>query len=243
MYRRSIGEIKMNYSVKMRAEKDGRHISGAERIVRENEIDAAVSALIKRVQKHNNGNSDSITVKIAKINKPVQVISALEVVQPEIQNTEEARALIMSELSQLNLRGEEILKLFYSLENMRGAVLLDIKTLERLEPDKLRGVRVTNMDYEGNTGAEKNHFKEALCLASKVANCPYIAGELCASDDINYTTGYFASGIRGYVRIANIKKSGERKGGRIFLFSGKKENIGECINYLENQPVMVKLNI
>ena len=238
---------KIAYSVKMRAQREGCHISGAERIVGESEIDAAVSTLVQRAMTHPNGTADSVSVKIDKIEKPIQFIPALPVTQPEIQDTEEARAALLSELALLGLPGEKILDMFYSLENMRGAILLDMKTLERLEPDPERGIRATNMDFERNEvekggSVQKNHFKEALCLASKVASCPYIAGELCASDDPNYTIGYFASKTRGYVRLVNIKKAGERKGGRIFLFSGEKENINDCIDYIENQPVMVRLD-
>ena len=233
---------KIAYSVKMRAQKDECHISGAERIVGEDEISAAVSALVQRAMTHPNGTADSVSIKVDKIERPIRFVAALPVTQPEIQNTEEARAALLSELSLLGLSGEKILEMFYSLENMRGAVLLDMKTLERLEPDRERGIRASNMDFEDNDSVQKNHFKEALCLASKVANCPYIVGELCASDDPNYTIGYFASKTRGYVRLVNIKKAGERKGGRIFLFSGEKGNISECIDYIENQPVMVKLD-
>jgi len=238
---------KIAYSVKMRAQKDGHHISGAERIVGEDKIGAAVNALVQRAMTHPNGTADSVSVKIDKIECPIQFVAALPVTQPVIQDTEEARAALLSELTFLGVPGEKVLDLFYSLENMRGAILLDMETLERLEPDRERGIRATNMDFVGNDSeregsVQKNHFKEALCLASKVANCPYIAGELCASDDPNYTTGYFASKTRGYVRIMNIKKAGERKGGRIFLFSGEKENISECIDYIENQPVMVKFD-
>ena len=230
----------MNYSVKMRAEKESRHVSGAERIVHEDELEVAASALIKRARTHVSGAADFISIKISKIHRPVQTIPALKVTQPETKNTEETKALLLSELNSLGLQGEKILDLFYSIENMRGAILLDMNTLERLEPDAERGVRVTTMDYEGNDGAQKNHFKEALCLASKAASCEYIAAELCASDDPDYTIGYFASKTRGYVRLTNIKKAGLRRGGRVFLFSGKKENISQCIDFLENQPVMVR---
>jgi 6-carboxyhexanoate--CoA ligase len=230
----------MNYSVKMRAEKDERHISGAERIVCKDEIGSAVNALIKRAMNHDNGAADCVSLRICKIERPIQTIPCLPVTQSAAINTEQAKTMLLLELSLLGLPGDKILELFYSLENMRGAVLLDIKTLERLEPDRERGIRASNMDFEGNNEVKKNHFKEALCLASKVASCPYIIGEICASDDPGYTTGYFASKTRGYVRIANIKKSGERWGGRIFLYSGGKENIGKCIDFIENQPVMVK---
>jgi len=230
----------MKYNVKMRAEKDGRHISGAERIVGENEIESALHDLVKRAKEHPNGEAENITVKIYKIKREIITIPPLNITESQIRSPEEARALLSKELENLGLSSKEILNLFYSLKSMRGAVLLDTKTLKRLEPKQERGIRATCMDYEGNAGSAKNHFKEALCLASKVASCPYIIGELCASDDAEYTTGYFASSKRGYIRIPNIKQKGDVRGGRIFLFSGEQENVKECIDYIENHPVFVK---
>ena len=105
---------------------------------------------------------------------------------------------------------------------MRGAVLLDADTLERLEPDLERGVRATMMDAaESDSGAHcspcKNHYAEAMVLAAKVANAPGLVAELCISDDPDYVTGYIASKTLGYVRIAPLKKVGSPFGGRIFL--------------------------
>lgn len=37
---------------------------------------------------------------------------------------------------------------------MRGAMLLDVDRLIRLEPDKKRGIRATNMDQERMKGTE-----------------------------------------------------------------------------------------
>jgi len=230
----------MNYSVKMRAEENGLHISGAERIVGKNEVEEAVSSLMARIRSHPNGNPDSVVIKINQIKRGIVEIPALEVTEPTIRSVEEAKVELGAELERMGLPSERILDLLYSLKDMRGAVLLDAATLERLEPDQERGIRASNMDYAGNTGGGKNHFREALCLASKVANCPFIIGELCISDDKDYTTGYFASQERGYVRIANIKTKGDLIGGRIFLFQGMRENIQECIDYLENQPVFVR---
>ena len=49
---------------------------------------------------------------------------------------------------------------------MRGAMLLDVDRLIRLEPDKKRGIRATNMDQErmkgDRIGNEKNHYEEAI---------------------------------------------------------------------------------
>ena len=232
----------MSYSVKMRAEKDGHHISGAERIVDKNEIAAVVLNLLKRGQQHPNGEADFMILKIDKIQQEITNISPLEVSTPPSRNLEEAKALILNELEQIGLNGQGIWDLLYSLKNLRGAALVDAKTLERLDPDIQRGVRATNMDYAGKHSETKDHFKEALCLASKVASCPYILCELCISDDPEYTTGYFASKERGYVRIANIKSKGDTKGGRIFVFNGQPQDITKCINYLEKCSVMVTAN-
>ena len=85
---------------------------------------------------------------------------------------------------------------------MRGAMLLDVDRLIRLEPDKKRGIRATNMDQErmkgDRIGNEKNHYEEAIVLATKVANCPGIIGEICISDDPEYVTGYVSSIVIGY---------------------------------------------
>lgn len=52
------------------------------------------------------------------------------------------------------------------------AMLLNADTLERLEPDVTRGIRATFMDSadDNDNRMGKNHFKEALVLATKVAN-------------------------------------------------------------------------
>ena len=59
-------------------------------------------------------------------------------------------------------------------------------------------------------------MREALVLATKVQSCPGIVGELCWSDDPDYTVGYVAcNGI--YHRIPNMKEMGNPIGGRVFL--------------------------
>ena len=158
-----------------------------------------------------------------------------------VHNAAEARAVLAAELRWLGLEPERILPLLYDVRPMRGAVLLHADSLRRLEPDQARGVRATCMDYTGNDGGGKRHLQEALCLATKVAHCPWIIGELCISDDPDYTTGYFAARGRGYVRIPHIKERGSGLGGRVFLFRGGEADVPRCIDYLERQPVMVDL--
>ena len=230
----------MLYSIKMRAESGSRHISGAERIVERREMAQVMDALTKRGLEHPNGPAENITVTVRHITRPLLTIQALPVRDPKVQDMDEARRVLDAELRALGLQSGPVLSLLYGLrEPMRGAVLLHADNLQRLEPDQQRGVRATCMDYTGNSGEGKNHFKEALCLASKVASCPQIIGELCISDDPDYTTGYFASRDRGYVRIHHIKASGMQLGGRIFLFRGEPGSLDQCMDYLEHQPVMV----
>ena len=105
---------------------------------------------------------------------------------------------------------------------MRGAMLLDVDRLIRLEPDKKRGIRATNMDQErmkgDRIGNEKNHYEEAIVLATKVANCPGIIGEICISDDPEYVTGYVSSKEIGYRRITKMKRMGAKKEEEYFCF-------------------------
>jgi 6-carboxyhexanoate--CoA ligase len=136
---------------------------------------------------------------------------------------------------------------------MRGAMLLDADTLERLEPDRARGVRATYMDAAspeksrqarpsrtgGEDACKKNHFAEAVVLATKVANAPGIVGEICVSDDPDYVTGYVATKEIGYCRITTIKRKGDPCGGRIFLYRGPREKVAETIRFLQEQCVLV----
>ncbi len=230
----------MLYSIKMRAESGSRHISGAERIVERHDMAQAMDALTRRGMEHPNGPAEAVTVTVRPITRPLVRIPALPVHEPRVCDQHEARRVLTEELRGMVLNPTPVLDLLYGLRQpMRGAVLLDVTSMERLEPDPQRGVRATCMDYTGNRGEGKNHFREALCLASKVAHCSQIIGELCISDDPDYTTGYFASQRRGYVRIHHIKQAGQQMGGRIFLFRGQQAEVGQCMDYLENQPVMV----
>lgn len=245
------------YSVKMRANKKcgGKevHISGAERIIGKDDIDACCAMLLKRAMYHSKGEPDFINIKVEKIDRSdIEYIDALPVAAYEVSAAEEGLLKLEELMCEAGIaRASEIAGMMKLTYGMRGAMLLDIRTLERLEPDTERGVRVTYMDgMDGMAGGAwaagnetgKNHFREALVLATKVAACPSIAGELCISDDPDYVTGYFASRKTGYCRITKLKEPGDPCGGRIFLYDGKRSDVEECIRYLEKQKVLVRMD-
>jgi 6-carboxyhexanoate--CoA ligase len=126
-------------------------------------------------------------------------------------------------------------------------MLLDIEGV-RLEPDLLRGVRVTRMGITkeastdlsaklGKIGINNNTVKEALILVSKVHRHPMIIGELCISDNPGYTTGYVATRAHGYIRLPRIKKKGIPYGGRAFFITGGE--VKGLIKYLQTTPVLI----
>ena len=138
---------------------------------------------------------------------------------------------------------EKLQELLKATFPMRGAMLYDIATGNRLEPDCARGVRATYMDvrHSSEVDGQKNHFNEAIVLATKVANAPGMVAELCISDDPYYVTGYVASNELGYVRIMKMKEMGDENGGRIFLFDSRKARAEECVGYLQQKKVLVEV--
>lgn len=237
------------YSLKMRAAscKNGveKHISGAEKIVQKEEIHNYANALIERALYHSKGNPDFVNIKIENVRKEdILYLEALPFRTIQVNNHHEGIKKVEELLSEMAIPNiDKILGLVQRFQNMRGAMLLDVDTLERLEPDKKRGIRVTYMDgvykMKEKFKNEKNHFKEAIVLATKVAYAPNIIGEICISDDPDYVTGYVASKEKGYVRIAKLKEIGSTMGGRIFLWRGERSKIKENIKYLEKQCVRV----
>lgn len=232
------------YSVKMRASADNRHISGAEKIVPPHQITPCVTRLIQRGMGHSKGEPDQLSVKIARLEESeILSLDALPVHTLAVDSFHAGLEKFRAFLRALDItRVEEIIGLISETYAMRGAMLLDVDTLERLEPDRERGVRATCMDARRTglpDGAEKNHFAEAIVLATKVAHAPNIIGELCISDDPEYVTGYAASLTTGYLRITKLKPLGSEKGGRIFLYRGDKSQVGRTISFLQEQPVIV----
>lgn len=233
----------------MRAAKASSHISGAERIVEEGEVSAVAKAMVERALTHSKGKPDFINVKVEEVKEPLK-LPALKVTTNEAKSPEEGWRIAADLLKADGIENvDKLLTLFKDTYSMRGAMLVDAETLERLEPNPERGVRATYMDREREgvgrgVGVErgvgvKNHYLEAIVLATKVANAPGIIAEICMSDDPDYVTGYVASRRLGYQRITCLKEKGDSAGGRIFLYRGKKEDVSKTIEFLEKTPVLV----
>ena len=242
------------YSLKMRASQhvgEGensheQHISGAERIVSRDSVEAVCSAMVRRAMTHSKGDPDFINVKIEKVHESdIQILKALPVTRIDVETwregLEKAFGLVGDAAAGIREKLPELLRETFP---MRGAMLYDIATGKRLEPNHERGVRATYMDalHSSVVDSCKNHFNEAIVLATKVANAPGMVAEFCVSDDPNYVTGYVASKELGYVRIMKMKEMGDENGGRIFLFDSRKAKAEDCIEYLQKQKVLVDVS-
>ena len=233
------------YSIKMRASKAGRHVSGAERIIDQQELAAAAGCLSERALHHGLGRADFINIKMEEIQPgELEYLTALPVSTRPAANVEGSYVIMRQLLAELGLaaQAEELINLLRHVHPMRGAVLYDIATNRRVEPDKERGIRVTYMDAEGAGvgSSSKNHFREAIVLATKVVNAPGVLAELCMSDDPDYLVGYLASKKHGYVRLTPMKNMGDPHGGRVFIFDSRLAQAQAAIAYLEKQKVLVR---
>ena len=236
------------FSVKMRAsrERDGvrEHISGAEHMVAASEVPELARDLVLRAQNHSKGVPDFINIKVEEVEEASCLrLKALSVRSLSCETAQEGLALARDLLRKAGVADPDaVVRLMPKAGKLRGAMVLDADTLERLEPDRERGVRATNMGRAENTqkGTTKNHYAEALVLATKVANAPHIVAEICISDDPDYVTGYVASKSLGYVRILRMKELGSSEGGRIFLYRGPREELSATLEFIERKPVLVE---
>ncbi|MDO4575681.1 MAG: 8-amino-7-oxononanoate synthase [Planctomycetia bacterium] len=234
------------YQIKMRAQAGGKHLSGAERMLPQPLLPQQAETLVHRAIFHPRGVPEQVVLKIEKIEpEKIEILDALPVSEIRAASVAEAwRALENLLREEGFLAPEKILAHFPETYPMRGAMVLDIETFQRWEPDFQRGIRVTGMDAldscQKTAENGKNSFREAIVLATKTAHAPGIVGEICVSDDPGYVTGYFASRRRGYVRISPLKEVGDEQGGRLFLYHGSSEKVASCLDYLEHQLVQVR---
>lgn len=236
----------------MRASDGERHISGAEGIVTEEDINGQALAFIKRAFNHTRGNVSSVNVKIDKLEREPLSVKPLPLYTVNANNSVqafEAVTLLLNYLSVPDEAKERAFDLISNEHEMRGAAFLHYKTGERLDHEKSRGVRVTNFGMTekawGILSKKLEYYvpdpprtRDALLVASKTATCRDIIAELCVSDNPDYTTGYIASGELGYIRVPNIKKRGELQGGRVFFLIDD-ASLTSTVHYLESTPVMV----
>lgn len=241
------------FSVRMRAAKKEAHISGAEGIYEEKDVQQISDEYIKRALTHPRGRPDEIHITIEKIKQKPKRIPLLAVKTLKSRSASESGEIIFERLSEAGISEKAInnaLKILRSKNVMRGAALMT-QSGKRVEPDRKRGVRVSRMGIEKQAERKLSQMlskmkintatvKEALILASKMASHPSVIAEVCISDDPDYTTGYIASKKSGYLRIPNIKKRGVMHGGRV-MFIKENSNIDKIISYLEKKPVLLYL--
>ena len=236
------------YSVRMRAaqggphEKGGHHISGAERIVKLEEVGTIAQSLADRALHHSKGTADFINITVDLIPpEKITYIDCLKVEEHKTSSISESHQLVTELLPGPNISETAVLKAISLLKgldkSMRGAMLVYAITGERLDTGD-RGVRVSHMDsFDSYALGDNEHMREALVLASKVQSADGIVGELCWSDDPDYTVGYVAcNGV--YHRIPNMKELGSNIGGRVFFVRSNIDS-ESVIEYLERAPVLV----
>lgn len=250
------------YSVRMRSAVGGdhclggQHVSGAERLVPTQELTAVMMSLVERAHNHERGSADFINIVVEKIDpSQVQYVPALPVTTIITKSYIEGRIYAQLLLKDIgikeNIAERAVGLLVQAGHQMRGAVLLDVYTGERLEEDLKRGIRASHMDvdykYRGEffdrlsaANLNNEHTGEALVLATKVSQAPGVIAELCWSDDPGYTAGYVASKKYGYVRFGHLKPKGLAQGGRIFFFDPRLTTIVDVVTYLEKQPVLIQ---
>lgn len=237
------------YSVRMRAaqggphEKGGHHISGAERIVKLEEVGAIAQSLADRALHHSKGTADFINITVDLIPpEKITYIDCLKVEEHKTGSISESHQLATELLDGSVISKTAVHKAISMLKSldrsMRGAMLVDAISGVRLDTGN-RGVRVSHMDsFDSHALGDNEHMREALVLASKVQSADGIVGELCWSDDPDYTVGYVAcNGV--YHRIPNMKELGSVIGGRVFFVRSDIDS-ESVITYLEKSPVLVK---
>lgn len=248
------------YSIRMRASKEDKHISGAERIVCDNEIQVVSGELITRALTHEIGSPDSIVVTIEPVDEEtIHYITTLPfstVSASSIKEAHEVASAILNDAGISHKVAEHALSILKkgpceAGTNMRGAIIMNSQTGERLEPDHCRGIRASHMDMTkevreillerlGQVGLGKRFkcISESLILASKVVGATETIAELCWSDDPGNVNGYVATKKRGYVRIPYMKEPDIPIGGRVF-FVDTEIDLESYISKIETMAIIV----
>jgi 6-carboxyhexanoate--CoA ligase len=227
------------------------HISGAEGLFRKSDIQKTVKRYIERALHHPKGKADKIIITIEDIRQKPQEIPVLPIATVRCDSPAEGKKTVTILLQSLSISRRSIDKAFQLIKKggMRGAALITATSGNRLEPDKKRGVRASQLGIDASVletlsrrlkkfRINTDIVKEAVVLASKVSSSQHVIAELCVSDDPSYTTGYVASKHYGYIRIPHMKPEGRRSGGRAF-FVNEKGNVKAIITYLEKTPVLI----
>jgi len=239
------------FSVRMRAERGGEHVSGAEGIYAEEDLIRVIREYARRALNHSKGTPGVISLKVEPLTETPLVIKSLPVFTIRTNGPKDAIEKGISLLKGTGVSGKAIgsaLKVV-SRGGMRGAALIGYKTGKRIDPYKEKGIRASCLGITGQAnrrlasfleekGLSHPRVREALILASKVASAPGVVAELCISDDPDYTTGYVALSQSGYFRLPRIKRKGAGTGGRVF-FLKEDASLKEMLRYLRETPVLI----
>jgi 6-carboxyhexanoate--CoA ligase len=245
------------YSIRMRAAKNGpheqggKHISGGELLSTYSNMKHAVNALLEKGLTHSRGNPDFMQIQFESIDEPIKLVKPLQIATNEVESVDEGQSFARRLLEREGIPRKSIEKAYQLMteySGIRGAILIDIHSGERIDERKEKGLRVSRMDWL-DTNFEKwadyfkmpnnSRVKEALVLATKVNEHPATVAELCWSDDPEYITGYVASKKLGYQRITKLKEYGDEHGCRIFFVDGLSD-LHSYIHYLEKQPIFIQ---
>lgn len=247
------------YSIRMHAARAGKHLSGAERLAGEEELETLAGTLLRRALDHPRGRAEEIRLIVEALQPSAVRCGRLPdlstVTVTDHRQGREAALAVLAEAGAARDAARSALETLAAGAapggvSMRGAMLVDASSGERLEPDRARGVRASRMDLSpaaakrlrtGLTalGLDNPHVREALVLAAKVLSTPGIVAELCWSDDPDYTAGYVATPLHGYLRFPHLKPLGEQRGGRAF-FIRPEADLDEVIRYLERTAFLVE---
>ncbi|HLR69520.1 6-carboxyhexanoate--CoA ligase [Virgibacillus alimentarius] len=244
------------FSIRMRAskyassEQDEKHISGGEALCTYDKIKDTVNTLLDKALSHSRGDPDFMQIQFDVLNDPIKKINPLFVSNNSVNSDKTGRELALKFLVQSGVSEKAIAKGYQHLidqSELRGAILIDYQSGERVDNSNERGIRVSRMDWLQSDFERWAAFynlptnprlKEALVLATKVNDHPLAIAELCWSDDPGYITGYVASKRLGYQRITKMKSPGDEQGCRIFFIDGTKYT-NSYIHYLQKQPILI----
>lgn len=242
------------FSIRMRASKGDTHISGAERIVREGDVNDTVSELISRASTHERGIPTNINIAIDSLEgREIMTLPPLPVRSIEAADVSSGREMAVAELVSTGVSITAAMAAMAAItagNAMHGAIIMDSLSGDRLETDSAKGIRARAVDHDETfipalyrelelAGLGNSRLKDALALATKVAGAPGAVAEICISDDPGYVTGYVASPEYGYVRITPLKPKGDLAGGRVFFVDIDNFNLEAYTAYLREMPVMV----
>lgn len=245
------------YSIRLRADRAGRHLCGAERIAPAGDLPLLAAALVARAMEHSGGEAESVHCTIDKLDGPVRRSALPTVTTWEVPDGDVGRKAARTLLLEAGIAAAAAdAALGWLAEGpapgaavMRGAMLIDAASGERLEADPAKGVRVSRMDIAPESrepllaglaaaGLRHHRVAEALVLAGKVLQAPGVMAELCWSDDPDYLSGYVADRQKGYQRINRLKAPGDPKGGRAIFVDPHGWDREACVAFLERQPLL-----